>query len=171
MIYTAQHVDAASIQTFDVLGPTVEVLTPPGPDDHSPALLRGTIPPGGVVPLHSHPDPETFVAVSGELDGLIEAIDGFAWVPISPGDVFLVPGGAKHAFRNRGPEPAVSIVLTMTKHARFFQEVGTPARPGDARTKPPSTETLARFFAVCERYGYWNAGAEENARIGIELAT
>jgi hypothetical protein len=37
-------------------------------------------------------------------------------------------------------------------------------------TEPPSPEALQHSQEVSERYGYWNATPEENARIGIELA-
>jgi quercetin dioxygenase-like cupin family protein len=50
--------------------------------------------------MHAHPDPETFVHLSGGLEGLRESEDGFRWTPIRPGEVFHVPSGAKHAFRN-----------------------------------------------------------------------
>jgi quercetin dioxygenase-like cupin family protein len=164
----AQHIDAGSTETLDVLGPTIEVLTPPGVHDDAPVVLRGTIPPGGRVPIHSHDDPETFFAVSGELEGLREGDDGFEWVVIRPGDVFVVPGGVKHAFRNSGDEPAVSIQLTTSRLARFFRDISKPATPG-AMPEPPCPETLARFFAISERYGYWNGGPEDNADVGIDL--
>jgi hypothetical protein len=46
--------------------------------------VRGTIPPGVLVPLHSHTDPETFLPISGELEGLVVSPEGFAWVAIGP---------------------------------------------------------------------------------------
>ena len=80
------------------------------------------------MPLHSHADPETFLVVSGRVEGLaMAAADDFAWIPIGPGDIFHVPGDAKHAWRNRSPEPAVTIVVTTPRIGRFFREVGTPA--------------------------------------------
>lgn len=47
--------------------------------------MRGTIPPGVVVPMHSHPDPETFLPLSGELEGLVVSPEGFAWGRDRPG--------------------------------------------------------------------------------------
>ena len=47
-------------------GATIDFLTPV--EDGAPCLMRGTIPAGGVVPLHSHADPETSItspAMSG----------------------------------------------------------------------------------------------------------
>jgi len=131
--------------------------------------MRGTVPPGAVVPLHSHADPETFVVLSGELEGLVMSPAGFTWVPVGPGDVFHVPGNAKHAWRNTSREPAVAIVVSTPRIGRFFREVGTPVDPADTTARPPSDAAIQQFLQVAERYGYWNATPEENADVGLTL--
>jgi len=35
--------------------------------------MRGTLPPGVVIRLRSHPDPETFVQIAGDIEGLRES--------------------------------------------------------------------------------------------------
>jgi hypothetical protein len=50
---------------------------------------------------------------------------------------------------------------------QFFREVG---RPMTGTFQPPTPEELARFAAICARYGYWNATPEENAAIGIHFS-
>jgi quercetin dioxygenase-like cupin family protein len=158
------HLVDPSQATLDLLGPTLQLLTPPDAGDDAPCLMRGTIPPGVVIPLHSHPEPETFLAVSGEIEGFSQAGDGEGrWLRIRPGDVFHVPGGAKHAFRNVGGEPAVSLAVSTCRLARFFTEVGLRSPPPG----PPSAARLQHFLDVADRYGYWNATPEENARIGL----
>jgi hypothetical protein len=112
------------------------------------------------VPLHSHPDVETFFPLSAEVEGLTERAGRLEWIAVRPGDVFHVPGGAPHAWRNRGREPAVTIIATTSRIARFFREVATP--PG-----PPSEAAIRRFLEVSARYGYWNATPENNARVGL----
>src|SRR4051794_12129000 len=103
----------------------MQVLTPSDEGEDAPCLMRGAMPPGVVIPLHSHPEPETFLAVSGEIAGFSQAPDSEGcWLRIRPGDVFHVPGGAKHAFRNIGPQPAVSLAVSTCRLARFFSEVG-----------------------------------------------
>jgi quercetin dioxygenase-like cupin family protein len=143
-----------------VLGPTVQILAS-AEDDGGPCLMRDVIPPGVAVRLHRHADPETFVAESGALEGLVDAGDGARWVPIRAGDAFHVPSNARHAFRNASAEPAVTLMTTTARIARFFREVAGP----------PSPEAIERFLRVSERYGYWNATPEENAAVGVPLPT
>jgi len=45
---------------LDVCGPTVEFLNSPEETDAVYCIMIGTIPPGVSVPLHSHPDVESF---------------------------------------------------------------------------------------------------------------
>ena len=78
--------------TLEFLGPTLEFLTPDH-NDHDPCVLRGTIPAGVAIPLHSHADVETFVGVFGELESYLDG----EWSPLGPGDVVHVPGNHKHA--------------------------------------------------------------------------
>jgi quercetin dioxygenase-like cupin family protein len=157
---TAHLVDPNTAETIEVLGPTIQFLSTPEEDENAPCVMRGTIPPGGVVPLHTHADPETFLLVAGGVEGLSHSADGYAWVRIGPGDVFHVPGGARHAFRNRSQQPAVNLILTTERIGRFFREIAGP----------PSDEAIQRFLATAERYGYWNATPEENAELGLTPA-
>ncbi|HET9902174.1 MAG TPA: cupin domain-containing protein [Xanthobacteraceae bacterium] len=156
-------------EVLDVMGPTIALLTEPAPEDSVPCVMQGTIPPGGVVPLHAHADPETFLAIEGEVEGLAEYPEGFRWVRIEPKEVFHVPGGAKHAFRNPTQQTAVMIVVSTSRLARFFREIGTPRPSGDGPPVRPGAERVRHFLDVAARYGYWNAGPEENAAVGISL--
>lgn len=152
--------------TLDVMGPKVEFFSLPTEDDNDCGLMRGTIPPGGLIPLHSRADPETFIVVSGEAEALSKTPEGLAWMALGPGDVFHVPNGAPHAFRNRGPMPATMIIASTSKIGRFFREVGTPA---GQRAPGPSADRVEQFMRTAARYGYRNATPEENARFGIML--
>ena len=55
-----------------------------------------------------------------------------------------------------------------TRQSEFFQEVGTRAVPG-VYAASASREAIQRFLKVSERYGYWNATPEENARVGLSV--
>jgi quercetin dioxygenase-like cupin family protein len=130
-------------------GATVEYLTPV--EDGAPCVMRGTIPPGGVVPLHSHADPETFLMVEGEMHGFRDG----RWELVEAGDVVHIPGHVRHAWRNVSRLPAVSHLVTTATMGRFFREV--------------AGATLDEFLAISDRYGYWNATPEENAEVGLQI--
>jgi quercetin dioxygenase-like cupin family protein len=164
---SAHLVDPAGLRTVAVLGPTVQCLTPLAGGDEAPFLMRGIIPAETAVPLHHHPDVETLIHVSGELEAFSDAPPhGPHWIGVSPGDIFHVPPNALHAFRNLGKDPAVSLIVTTARLGRFFAEVGDTDIP---ESRPPTPARLRHFLEVAARYGHWNGTPEDNARIGISL--
>jgi hypothetical protein len=92
-----------------------------------------------------------------------------AWIKISPGDVFHVPGNAKHAFRNHSHDPSVMFIISTEKIARFFRSIGKLVDRTDLSSAPPTADAIRNFLATAEEFGYWNATPEENARAGIQL--
>lgn len=154
-------------EIVDVMGPTIEFLT--HPDEGDPCIMRGTILPGVIVPLHSHADPETFLPTAGEVEGLTQTADGYRWIRIGQGDIFHVPGGARHAFRNRTQEPAVMIVISTARLGRFFREAGVPMAVDAPLPDSRSPEAIRHVLETAGRYGYWTASPEENAQVGLRL--
>jgi len=152
---------------LELFGPTLEFLTSPQDEHNDFCVLRGTIPPGGGVPLHSHPDTEDFLVVSGAVEGLKQDTEDHEWIEAEAGDYIHVPAGARHAWRNVSDEPVVELIFTTKRLGRFFRETG---RPVTGAPQPVTPEDLARFAAVSARYGYWNATPEENAAVGIPLS-
>jgi quercetin dioxygenase-like cupin family protein len=146
----AHFIDPQHLETLNVLGSTIQFLTSPD----------------GSVPLHSHADPETFVMLSGSVEGLVHEGDDFTWLRVDPGGIFHVPCNAKHGWRNRGRELTMMLLITTGRLGRFLREVGKPATPGTPAA-PPSPEEIAHLLKVSERYGYWNATPEENALVGL----
>jgi uncharacterized RmlC-like cupin family protein len=132
--------------------------------------MRGVIPPGAVIPIHSHPDPETFIQLSGEVEALARSNDGFAWVKLAAGSVFHVPGNVRHAFRNPSTKPAVGIVATTARLGEFLAEIGRPVEAG-VTVEPPDQASLNHFLKTAERYGHWTGTPEDNAKFGIKLPT
>jgi quercetin dioxygenase-like cupin family protein len=155
---------------LDLFGPTVEFLTSPHDAGIDFCVLKGVIPPGVSVPLHSHPDTEDFLVISGEVQALRQSAQGYEWIEAKAGDYLHVPGGTRHGWRNVSSEPLVAFIITNRILAQFFQEAG---RPIAATHKPETIEDLApllaRFEAVSVKYGYWNATPEENAAVGIHF--
>lgn len=111
----------------DLFGPTVEFLTDPREAQKNLCILKGVIPPGVAIPLHSHLDSEDFLVISGEIQALKQETQSYEWIVGKVGDYIHVPGGAPHAFRNVSSEPMMACIITTAKIGRFFQEVGRPA--------------------------------------------
>jgi quercetin dioxygenase-like cupin family protein len=155
----------------ELFGPTAEFLTSPEDERNDFCVLKGTIPSGVHVPLHSHLDTEDFLVISGAVEYLLQGKEGrYEWIGAKPGDYIHVPANAHHAWRNLSSEPIVSLITTTKRMGRFFQEVGRPVMTGAAAPQPVTPADLARFAAVSARYGYWNATPEENAAVGIPLS-
>jgi quercetin dioxygenase-like cupin family protein len=163
---SAHIVERGTHGVLHVLGPTIELLTSPDEPGAMYCVMLGTIPPGGVVPLHSHADVESFYVLSGSVQVLSERGGRFEWLDTSVGQFVHVPGRSKHAFRNTSGEPVVQLITTTPRMGKFFREIGSSAMAGDP-TRRPTAEVLARFQEVATRYGYWNASPEENAAVGI----
>jgi quercetin dioxygenase-like cupin family protein len=136
-------------------------LTNTSRDDDDYCVVIATAPPGVVVPLHSHPDRETFYMLSGEMQGY----DGEAgtWRTLHADDVFDVTDGMRHAWRNASNEDASMLFVTTNRMARFLREVGELHKEGG-----PENEARA-FGGLVARYGYWCAGPDENAAIGLGI--
>jgi len=152
---------------LEFFGPTVEFLTSPEDEQNDFCVLKGTIPPGVSVPLHSHPDTEDFLLISGSVEGLRHDAGDYKWIAAKAGDYVHVPAGARHAWRNVSDEPVVNLIITTRRLGRFFREAG---RPATVARQPVTPEDLSRFAAICAKYGYWNAAPEENAAIGIRVS-
>jgi quercetin dioxygenase-like cupin family protein len=153
---------------LDVFGPTLQFLNSSEESNPVYCIMRGTIPPGVSVPLHSHPDVESFFTLSGTVQALIERENGFEWLDLKPGDFLHIPGDAKHAFRNRSSEPVVQLVATTPRLGKFFRQIGRPVTPDESRSAP-TPDDLERFARVAAAHQHWLGNPEENAAIGISL--
>ena len=162
----AYIVNKGRYEIFDVFGPTVGFLTSPSEADAVYCMMQGTIPPGVSVPLHSHPDDESFYILSGVVQALTQQEDNFQWMEVKAGDFVHVQSGAKHAWKNPSNEPVEGLITTTPKLGRFFQEVGRRITPGE-RLSPPTSEELQHFMEVAARYHHWLGSPEENAAVEI----
>ena len=147
-------------------GAKMEPLSPSREDAY--CVMRGTIPSGVSVPLHSHGDAESFYALSGEAQALVETEVGLQWQTLRPGDFIHIPGGTKHAWRNVSGEPMAALITCTTKLGRALREMGQLTSEGGKRIPTPAD--VQRLIEISERYGYWLGSREENAAVGIELA-
>ena len=147
-------------------GARIEPLT--SSEEGSYCVLKGTIPPGVAVPLHSHGDAESFYVLSGEAQVLIEAERGLEWQTLGPGDFVHITGGAKHAWRNVSRRPMEALITCTEKLGRALREMARPTSEGDRPA--PTQEDIQRLAEISARYGYWLASPEQNAEVGIPLA-
>lgn len=153
-----------TLPVVEVLGVTVQFLTPP--DEAGYCMMRGTIPPAMSVPLHSHPDAETFFVLSGSVQTLVERDGRLDWIDLRPGDFVHIRGNVKHAHRNVSSEPVVEVVTTGATLGRFFQEVGRAVKPG-VTLAPATQEDVRRVTHAAAKYGHWVASPDENAAAGL----
>ena len=149
-------------------GTLLEILAPPEEVGDGICLIRGTVPPGAAVPLHSHPDLELFYLLEGSMEIFQSKEGARQWLTVGVGAVAAVPGNVKHALRNTSSSPATIVLVTTSKMYEFFGEVSKPFDP-KRRPAPPTPEEMRAFFDTVGRYGYWMASPEENAAIGINL--
>src|ERR1700739_3046259 len=112
MIQVTQNFRPGQRTVLDLAdGDRIELLSPPTEDAY--CVVMGTIPAGSGVPLHSHPDPESFYVLSGEVEALVQFTGGLEWQRLAPGDFIHIPAGVKHAWHNPSIEP-ISALITCT---------------------------------------------------------
>jgi quercetin dioxygenase-like cupin family protein len=153
---------------LDVLGANVQFLVGPRPGDETPCILKGTIPSGVTIPMHSHDFVEIFFVLYGNIEVLIEEAGKMRWVEGGAGNLIEIPSNTKHAIRNRSEHPVINLLFTTSKHGRYFQEIGRSVASGES-VRPPAPDEIQRFLKTARRYGYWFATPEENAAVGIKL--
>jgi len=155
------------LQRLTADGTLVEFLASPDEAGTDICLIRGTIPPGVAVPLHSHPDVELFYV----LEGAVEAFQSNGsprWKTVGAGAVAAIAGNVKHAWRNSSPRPVTMVIVTTAKMYRFFHEVAKPFA-ADHSAAPPTPGEMQELFRAAVRYGYWMGSPEENRAIGLNI--
>ncbi len=152
---------SAAPERLDLVGIDLEVLSAP-PDAVGPVLLRATFPPGAMVPLHSHAEPESFYVLQGVLS-IYRAGDGDGWTDAAPGALVVVDSHVRHAVRCVGPAPAVVLTVTDPGLLTFFRAA---ARPPGTPPGPPDQQEIAALMQTGRRMGGWFGGPEDDAAIG-----
>ena len=117
----------------DVLGPRLQFLTALSDDDHDYCLNKGSVPPGVVVPLHSHPEREKFYVLEGEVEGLWKD----RWITLGGGDPFDVPGvssTAGESIQRVGVDAGGGICAVGPILSRYWS-TGSDCRAGCAETR------------------------------------
>lgn len=155
-------------RVFNASGVLLQFLASPDEVGDAICLIRGTMLPGVVVPLHSHAEPELLYILEGSLEVFRSSERSTGWTAASVGDVVAIPGSVKHALRNSSPLPMILALVTKSELYKFFREL---AKPFDAKQHhaPPTPEAMQELFQIAAKYGYWIASPEENAAIGLSI--
>lgn len=155
-------------QTFNMFGVLLNFLVTPNETGHEITLFKGTLPPGVVIPLHGHAEPEVLYVLEGSLEVYRESGEAPGWSTTQPGGVLAIPGNLNHALRNTSSTPTTVLLVTQGELYNFFRSI---AKPFEAEQMPgrPSPEDMQQLFAAAAKYHYWMASPEENATIGISL--
>jgi len=155
-------------QTFNVFGVLLNFLVTPAETGHEVSFFKGILPPGVVIPLHSHAEPEIFYVLEGSLEVYRECGQPQRWSTTQPGGVVAIPGNVKHALRNTTSTPTTVLLVTQEELYNFFRSIAKPFEAGQMPA-PPSPEDMQQLFVAAAKYHYWMGSPEENATIGISL--
>ena len=155
-------------QLFNAAGVLCEFLASPEEVGDAICLIRGTMPPGVVVPLHSHAEPELLYILEGSLEIFRSNKRSSGWTTAGAGAVVTIPGSVKHALRNSSSLPMTLALVTKSELYKFFREL---AKPFDAKQLDavPTTEAMQELFRLAAKYGYWLGSPKENAAIGLMI--
>jgi len=106
-------------QVFNAAGVLLQFLASPEEVGDAICLIRGTMPPGVVVPLHKHAEVELLYVLEGSLEFFM-AKEGTQWATAGMGDVIAIPSNVKHALRNRSSLPVTLALVTKSRLYAFF---------------------------------------------------
>src|ERR1700720_2161023 len=140
-------------QTFIVLGALLQFLSTPEQINDQIGVMRGTVPSGVVIPLHSHADPEIFYVLNGSLEVFQAEGPSAGWQTVNAGNVVSIPGNARHALRNTSPTPTTTITVSKQQLYSFFRELALPFDP-HTPPAPPTPNEMQQFFSAAQRYEY-----------------
>src|SRR5258707_3960129 len=79
---------------------------------HEVSFFKGILPPGVVIPLHGHAEPEVFYVLEGSLEVYRESGQPQGWSTTQPGGGLAIPGNVKHALRNTSSTPTPVVLVT-----------------------------------------------------------
>lgn len=161
-----QLIHSSSEHSVKLFSTLVQFLVTPTQASEAFALMRGIVPPGVSIPLHSHSDPEVLVILEGELDVLQYEGDSSCWLTTSPGEIVCIPGDVRHALRNTSPTTVTLLLTTTPNIYRFFRELGKPFHT-DQPLGPPTPQDMQRLLDLAAKHNYWMASPQENEAIGL----
>src|SRR5215467_3541485 len=102
---------------------------------------------GEGVPLHSHPSPEAFYVIEGQVDFLRFMGGKEDWIRCEAGSTMILPPNSLHAFCNRSVEPCRLLGISTHLHQTFFDAMAN-ADQKQPFSALPNSEALARIAEI-----------------------
>ncbi len=122
-------------------------------DDGEAVRVEMWVDPGGGVPPHIHPAMEERFEV---LSGRMEFLAGRKWTSAGAGESATVPPGVRHAYRNRGEEPAHAVchATPASSLQEFLEDAAAMARAGKMTRGgfPTSPSALVEALGLLARH-------------------
>jgi mannose-6-phosphate isomerase-like protein (cupin superfamily) len=140
-------------RTFDVFGLLLKFRVMPEEVAGKFFLVEAVVPPGLGAPLNEHAGESECFHV---LDGQFEFIIGEKVVPAGPGEIVVVPDGARHAFTCTGQAPGRLVIINAPgqMHVDFFSGVGRPLPDEVDTPQPPAgPPDMAHVLRVAQAAG------------------
>ena len=122
-------------------------------EDGKTVRVEMWVDPGGGVPPHIHPTmEERFEVVAGRM----EFLAGRKWTSAGPGETATVAPGVRHAYRNRGDEPAHAVchATPASSLQEFLEDAAAMARAGKMTRGgfPTSPSALVEALGLLARH-------------------
>lgn len=116
----------ATAETFHVVADRMRLM---GQIDGSGLhLVECEVPPGSGTPPHTHPSPELFYVIEGEVTFRSFAPGQPPRAEVAgPGTSVSIPRMAPHNYLNESGRPARMLVFLEPEMVTFFREIATPA--------------------------------------------
>ena len=131
----------SEVKSFPLFVETIHVFVSSEMSQDAAAVLVTDVPPGGGPPPHTHSrEDETFTALEGDFELLVEG----KWVGIPVGVPVFAPRGHSHTFRNAGTTPGrLQVVATPGGMDEFLEQL----------SKFSLATQMPEVMALAGRYG------------------
>ncbi len=161
------YIENAPVPVSNVGGALVQFLSSEVPfPEKTLDIILGELPSGVFVPLHSHAGPEWFFLLSGEMEVYEGTEIGGEWRSVRVGELLVISGSVRHAWRNRSNSPARVLSFGGSDIFAVMRMVAVPADKAHLGA-PPTAAFLLELQTVAAKTGNWIATPEENAAIGL----
>jgi quercetin dioxygenase-like cupin family protein len=135
----------------------------------SMSVMLGTVPPQGMVYLHSHAEPESFYILDGEMEVYQETVNKAEWTRVRKGHFVAIRSNVKHAWRNSSSNLCAVLILTGGDVYTFLRELCELTQSNTAE-KASSPKVLAKIQELAAAHHVWIGSSEENSNIGLRVA-